>query len=97
MSTQVSRRKLIAASTLIAAASLAGTAAANPEAGSGGSGALIELLNESLTSKRGVTVVVGSTTIALVVTALDDHYVTGRSQQYERIVVKLGKISAAYM
>ena len=55
------------------------------------------LLNESMTSKRGVTLALAFGTVALVVTEVTDSTVSGRSQQYDRIVVRLDRVDAAYM
>lgn len=58
---------------------------------------IIALLNDSKANGRGVTVVVGSNTVALVVTEITDTAVLGRNQQHDRVVVLLDKIQAAYM
>ena len=57
---------------------------------------LIDLLQTSMTNKSGVTVALDSSSIPLVVTELTDTYVIGRSQQYDRIVVRIDRIQAAY-
>lgn len=49
-------------------------------------------LMESKEKKLGVTVHANGATISMVVTALDELYVTGRSQQASRIVVRLDRI-----
>ena len=58
---------------------------------------LIALLNDSMANKRGVTVALNSGPVALVVTEITDTTVTGRSQQHDRIVVRIDQIQAAYM
>lgn len=58
---------------------------------------IVALLNDSLANGRGVTVVLNSNTVAMVVTEITDTAVVGRSQQHDRIVVRLDKIQAAYM
>ena len=50
------------------------------------------VLMESLDKNRGVTLYANGATIAMVVTALDTHYVMGRSQQANRIVVRIDQI-----
>ena len=50
------------------------------------------VLAESKDKNRGVTIYTHGATIALVVTALDDRYVIGRSQQATRIVVRIDHI-----
>ncbi len=57
---------------------------------------LIDLLKTSMGEGRGVTLELGSGTVALVVTEITDIHVVGRSQQYDRIVVRLDRIEAAY-
>jgi len=52
-------------------------------------------LENSRNDKRGVTVYVGSASVAMVVTEIADGFVIGRSQQYERIVVRVDRIDAA--
>lgn len=57
--------------------------------------AIEQSLENSRTSKRGVTVHVGGASVAMVVTEVADGFVIGRSQQYERIVVRIDRIDAA--
>ena len=57
--------------------------------------AIEQSLENSRTNKRGVTVYVGSASVAMVVTEIADGFVIGRSQQYDRIVVRLDRIDAA--
>ena len=59
--------------------------------------AILAILNESLSSKRGVTLVLSSSTVGLLVTEVTDTAVTGRSQEYDRIAVRIDRIQAAYM
>ncbi len=49
-------------------------------------------LAESKDKNRGVTIYTHGASIALVVTAMDDRYVIGRSQQATRIVVRIDHI-----
>lgn len=56
-------------------------------------------LMESKEKNRGVTVHASGTSIPMLVTSLDEHYVIGRSQQATRIIVRLDRIdgvSAAF-
>ncbi len=57
---------------------------------------LIDLLNQSREKKRGVTLALSSGTVAMVVTEITDIHVIGHSQQYDRIVVRIDRIEAAY-
>lgn len=50
------------------------------------------VLAESKDKSRGVTIYTHGASIPLVVTALDDRYVFGRSQQATRIVVRIDQI-----
>lgn len=50
------------------------------------------VLAESKDKNRGVTIYTHGSSIAMVVTAIDDRYVIGRSQQATRIVVRLDQI-----
>jgi len=49
-------------------------------------------LMESREKNRGVVLHFGGSTVAMVVTAMDGTYVTGRSQAVSRIVVRLDRI-----
>lgn len=49
-------------------------------------------LVESKDKNKGVTVYAKGSTIALVVTAIDDRYVMGRNQQATRIVIRIDNI-----
>lgn len=49
-------------------------------------------LVESKDKNKGVTVYTHGSTIALVVTAIDDRYVMGRNQQASRIVIRIDNI-----
>jgi len=51
-------------------------------------------LLESRDKKLGVTLHASGAVIAMVVTAIDDRHVVGRSQQASRIVVRLDRIDA---
>ena len=51
-------------------------------------------LAESKDKSRGVTIYSHGSSIALVVTSMDDRYVIGRSQQATRIVVRIEHIDA---
>ena len=51
-------------------------------------------LLESKEKGRGVTLLVQGNVISLVVTAIEEPYVIGRSQQASRIVVRLDRIDA---
>ncbi|MFZ6723791.1 hypothetical protein [Undibacterium sp. Ji49W] len=56
-------------------------------------------LLESKEKNKGVTVHANGNNIAMVVTGLDDKYVTGRNQQASRIIIRLDRIdgiSAAF-
>lgn len=55
-----------------------------------------ELLKESLANKSGISLQLTSGTVAMVVSELDLGWVVGRSQQYDRIVVRRDRIEAAY-
>ncbi len=50
------------------------------------------VLLESKEKSRGVNLHVQGNNIGMVVTAVDEHYVIGRSQQASRIVVRLDRI-----
>jgi hypothetical protein len=56
--------------------------------------ALETSLENSRTQKKGVTLVVGGSTVAMLVTEVADGFVVGRSQQYDRIAVRLDKVDA---
>ena len=61
--------------------------------------ALRATLLESKEKSKGVTLYAKGASIAMVVTAIDERYVTGRSQQASRIVVRIDQIdgvSAAF-
>ena len=57
---------------------------------------MIDLLKASMSNKRGLNVVLDSGPLALVVTEVTDTHAIGRSQQYDRIVVRIDQIQAAY-
>ncbi|MBK6744774.1 MAG: hypothetical protein IPG66_18205 [Hydrogenophilales bacterium] len=50
------------------------------------------VLLESKEKNRGVTLHVKGNNIGMVVTGVDEHYVTGRSQTTSRIVIRLERI-----
>jgi hypothetical protein len=50
------------------------------------------VLLESKEKNRGVTVHVNGSNIGMVVTGVDDQYVTGRSQTTSRIVIRVDRI-----
>jgi len=56
---------------------------------------IASILQASLQNKKGVTLYVKGQIIAMLVTALGNHQVEGRSQQFGRIVVKIDSIDAA--
>ena len=61
--------------------------------------ALRATLIESKDKNKGVTLHASGASIAMVVTALEERYVIGRSQQASRIIVRLDRIdgvSAAF-
>ena len=58
---------------------------------------LLETLKASQSEKRGVTVALSGTTIALLVREIRDGCVIGASQAHDRIVIRLEAIEAAYM
>jgi hypothetical protein len=50
------------------------------------------ILHESKEKNRGVTLHVKGNNIGMVVTTVDEQYVTGRSQTASRIVIRLDRI-----
>ena len=86
------RRRLLGALPLTAVALGSSLALPNPAWSQAAMSALETSLEKSRTDKKGVTLLVGGTTVALVVTEVFDGFVIGRSQQYDRIVVNLEKI-----
>jgi hypothetical protein len=80
--------KLMLVSSIVAS----GTAGATDMATTAENDPLRSTLMESKKQNRGVTIHVSGNTIAMVVTTLDERYVTGRSQQASRIVVRLDRI-----
>ena len=75
--------------TLVLAASAA--SAADPVA-MGEKDPLRAVLLESKEKNRGVSLHVNGSNIGMVVTAVDEQYVTGRSQSTSRIVIRLDRI-----
>ena len=49
-------------------------------------------LLESKENNRGVTIHANGSSINCVVSAIDDHYVVGRSNQASRVVIRLDRI-----
>jgi hypothetical protein len=68
------------------AASLAQAASSDP---------LLAILEQSRDDKRGVTLVVDGRDVSLLVTEIGRAFVVGKSQQHERIVVRIDQIDAA--
>jgi hypothetical protein len=56
--------------------------------------AMRSALEQSRDEKRGVTLVVGGRDVGLLVTEINGDYVLGKSQQYEKIVVRIDRIDA---
>ncbi len=56
---------------------------------------IMALLRSSMETKKGVTLHVKGQAISIVVTAIGDHFVEGRNQQYSKLVVRLAAIDAA--
>lgn len=82
---------LLVASSIVAVGA-AGAAGATEAATPTEKDPLRAVLAESKDKNRGVTIYTHGASIALVVTALDDRYVFGRSQQATRIVVRIDQI-----
>ena len=76
---------------VLVAASLAMPVAALAQA-KAGDDALKSVLMESKDKGRGVKIYVGGNAIDAVVVAVDDKYVTAKSQQSSRIVIRLDRI-----
>jgi hypothetical protein len=53
------------------------------------------VLLESKERNRGVSLHVNGASVAMVVTAVDEHYVIGRSQTTSRIVIRLDRVDGA--
>jgi len=79
---------LLLASSMVAA----GTGVATETTAHTEKDPLRAVLAESKDKNRGVTVYTHGASIALVVISLDEHYVVGRSQQANRIVVRIDRI-----
>ncbi|MCX6603407.1 MAG: hypothetical protein NTV52_07425 [Acidobacteria bacterium] len=58
---------------------------------------ILNLLRASMEAKKGVTLHIKGQTVAMLVTAIGDHFVEGRSQQSSKIVVRLDSIDAVAM
>jgi hypothetical protein len=74
------------ATAALFAASLAQAASSDP---------LLSILEQSRDEKRGVTLVVDGRDVGLLVTEIGKDFVVGKSQQHERIVVRIDQIDAA--
>lgn len=57
-------------------------------------GPMHSIFEQSRDSKQGLTVVSGGRDIALIVTEICGDYLIGRSQQHDRIVVRIDRIEA---
>ena len=70
----------------------AGVAAAqlNPSTDS-----MLSILRSGMETKKGVTLYVRGQTVAILVTAIGDHFVEGRNQQSSRVVVRIASIDGA--
>lgn len=77
---------------LVASLVAGGVAGATDVASAAEKDPLRSTLLESKEKNRGVTIHANGAAISMVVTALDEHYVTGRNQQASRIVVRLDRI-----
>lgn len=66
----------------------------SPPARSETMNALETSLENSRTQKKGVTLIVAGSTVAMLVSEIADGFVVGRSQQYDRIAVRLERIDA---
>lgn len=85
-------RRIIPA-TLIASFATAIAAAQPPPTGDW----ILNLLRASMETKKGVTLHVKGQPLAMIVTAIGDHFVEGRNQQLSRLVVRIASIDAAAM
>lgn len=56
---------------------------------------IMNMLRSSMESKKGVTLQVKGQALSIIVTAIGDHFVEGRNQQYSKFVVRLAAIDAA--
>lgn len=56
---------------------------------------ILNLLRASMEAKKGVTLHIKGQTVAMLVTAIGDHFVEGRSQQSSKIAVRIASIDAA--
>jgi imidazolonepropionase-like amidohydrolase len=70
----------------------AGTASAADQTSATEKDPLKATLLESKEKNRGVTIHANGASIGCVVTAVDEHYVIGRSNQASRIVIRLDRI-----
>jgi hypothetical protein len=87
--------RLFAALWLAAAVALPAVAADPPPAAAKAGAepdALRAVLAESKDKNRGVAIYTNGATINAVVVAVDDRYVTAKSQQSSRIVIRLDRI-----
>ena len=58
---------------------------------------ILNLLRASMETKKGITLHVKGQPLAMIVTAIGDHFVEGRNQQSSRLVVRIASIDAAAM
>ena len=56
---------------------------------------MLSILRSGMETKKGVTLFVRGQTVAILVTAIGDHFVEGRNQQSSRVVVRIASIDAA--
>ena len=96
MSHLTERRAFLTAAVVAAVATICPTVTHPQQEATMPNDPLLELLQASLNDKRGVTLALEGSTTALVVTEISDTYVVGRSQQYDRMVVRLDRIQAAF-
>jgi hypothetical protein len=74
---------------------IAGLAAATATASAAETNPLMDILSASMKDKKGVTLYVKGQQIGMLVTALDQEFVQGRSQEKSKIVVRISAIDAA--
>lgn len=85
-------RRLIPFSLLSTLTATAAMAQASPDGDW-----ILNLLRTSMETKKGVGLHVKGQVIPMIVTAIGDHFVEGRSQQASKIVVRLTAIDAVFM
>jgi hypothetical protein len=74
---------------------IAGLAAATATATAAETNPLMDILAASMKDKKGVNLYVKGQQIGMLVTALDQEFVQGRSQEKSKIVVRISAIDAA--